>query len=81
MAITLNQAKKLGYRQELYDLENFDSRGNAAVWRVSGMPKTWVTRPNEVQVPIKHGFYDHDYITERNLQRFSLTRPKKLKKV
>lgn len=80
MAITLNQAKKLRYHQTLYDLQNNDSTGHAARWRVNGMPKTWVTRPNEVQVPIKHGLYDYDYVTEGNLKRWSLTEPKVKKK-
>ncbi len=34
--------------------------------RVSGKCKTWVTRPNEFKLPVKHGLYDNFYITEQN---------------
>ena len=47
-------------------------------FRVSGAPKTWKTRPNDIKVPIKYGLYDHAYIGTIDgcepLERFYLTR-------
>lgn len=31
------------------------------IWRVSGMPKVWIRRP-DVRVPVKHGMYQHSYV-------------------
>ena len=31
------------------------------------MPKIWKTRPNDVRVPLKHGLYDYDYLTQDDL--------------
>lgn len=42
--------------------------------KVNGQPKTWVTRPNEVQVPYKYGLYDHGYITHNDLRRGTIRR-------
>lgn len=75
MSITLNQAKKMKYHQEIYEAVNLSTK-KFARWRVSGMPKTWKTMPHRVQVPIKHGYYDNDYIHEGNLGRFYLKLPK-----
>lgn len=65
--ITLDQAKKLYHGQVLYHVNNRNSDGSPQRWRVNGQPKTWKTRPNEVQVPLKHGMYDFGYLTEREL--------------
>lgn len=47
-------------------------------FRVSGKPKTWKTRPNDVKVPIKYGLYDSAYLGTVDqcepLERFYLTR-------
>lgn len=32
------------------------------VWRRNGATKTWVTRPDEFRVPVKHGMYAYGYI-------------------
>jgi len=41
-------------------------------WRPNGQCKTWKTRPEEFQLPIKHGFYDYSYLTHRNAAEFHL---------
>lgn len=67
----------------------FDSNGRARAvsapiegnkvreFRVSGRPKTWKTRPNDVKVPVKYGLYDNAYIGTVDdcepLERFYLT--------
>lgn len=33
-------------------------------WRRNGVTKTWVTRPDEFQVPIKYGLRDCSYIND-----------------
>lgn len=70
MALTLQDAKELQYRQELYYSGSSDYRGAPQKWRVSGKPKTWKTRPNEVEVPIKWGMYVSAKITENDLNLF-----------
>lgn len=47
-------------------------------FRVSGKPKTWKTRPNDVKVPVKYGLYENAYLGTVDdcepLERFYLTR-------
>lgn len=50
-------------------LKNAD--GSPMRVRVSGKCKTWITRPNEFKLPIKHGLYDNDYITHLNCGDFT----------
>ncbi len=38
-----------------------DRNGDVRECRVSGRPKTWVTRPGHVKVPIKYGIYENAY--------------------
>jgi hypothetical protein len=78
--ITLNQAKKLRVGQTLYHLKHKNADGTAQRWRVNGKVKTWKTKPHKVQVPIKHGMYAYDYLTEHDLHLLSLTEPKRVKK-
>ena len=78
--LTLNQAKKLRIGQTLYHLKNKNADGTAQRWRVNGKVKTWKTKPNKVQVPVKYGMYSYDYITERDLHSVSLTEPKRVKR-
>ena len=70
--ITLEQAKNLKYGQILHHAINENADGTPQRWRVNGKPKTWKTRPNEVKVPVKHGLYNYDYITENDLDIVSL---------
>lgn len=73
MAITLEQAKSLTYRDTLYHVINRNSDGSPQRWRVNGQVKTWKRNPSRVQVPLKHGLYDHDYLTESDLDLVCLT--------
>lgn len=34
--------------------------------RAMGQCQTWVTRPNEFKLPVKHGMYNSFYITQDN---------------
>ena len=73
MAITLAQAKKLRYGATLYHVINRNSDGSPERWRVNGQVKTWKTRPNEVRIPVKHGLYSYDYLTQDDLDLVSTT--------
>ena len=42
------------------------------VARVTGKVRTWVGRPNDFTVPIKHGLYESAYIREVNAEYFHL---------
>lgn len=75
MAITLDQAKSLQYGDILYHRTNRNADGTAQRWRVNGKVKTWKTRPNSIRVPLKHGLYSYDYLTELDLAIVSLTDP------
>ena len=72
MPITLEQAKSLKCGQVLYHATHRDRDGFPVKWRVSGQPRTWKTDPGRVEVPIKHGLYDHDTITARCLNLLCL---------
>jgi hypothetical protein len=76
MAITLEQAKALERGQVLYHIVDRNRDGTPRRWRVNGEPKTWKRSPERVQVPVKHGLYSFAYITERELDQFSLNNQK-----
>ena len=70
--ITLEQTKQLQPGAILYHITNKNSDGTPQRWRVNGKPKMWVREPDRVRVPIKHGLYTYDYLTERELELVSL---------
>lgn len=71
--ITLEQAKNLSHGDILYHVTNRNADFTPQRWRVSGKPKTWKTRPNEVKVPVKFGLYGNDYVTEESLHLVCMT--------
>jgi len=77
--LSLSQAKKLKHGTVLYHRVNKNADGTAQRWRVNGKVKTWKRDSKRIQVPVKHGLYGHDYITENSLCVLSLTEPKKKK--
>ena len=77
--ITKSLARELGYGQELHYgpcTRKIGPRGGVTEtierWRVSGRCKTWKTRPDEFEVPIKHGLRTSTYLTHRNADQFHL---------
>lgn len=60
--LTLEQAKQLKPGDILH---------NAAGkrWKVNGQVKRWKRDPNRIRVPLKHGLYSYDYITESDFDR------------
>lgn len=73
MTITLEQAKNLTRGTIIYHNTYRNADGTPERWKINGKVKTWKTRPNHVQVPLKHGLRDFDYLTHENLHKFSLT--------
>lgn len=55
--ITLAQAKELKP-----GIVMVDSRGKR--WKVNGQVKRWKNSPDRIYVPLKHGLYAYDKITE-----------------
>ena len=72
MAITLEQAKELKYGVTVHHISATNADGTPQRFRVSGKPKVWKTRPNEVKVPVKRGMYEYGYLTEHNIHEFNL---------
>ena len=72
MSITLEQAKKLQYRDILYHVNFKNSDGTPQGWYVNGKVKTWKRNPEKVRVPVKHGLYSYDYLTEKDLHLVNL---------
>lgn len=73
MPITLEQAKALRPGQVLYHVTHQNRDGSPVRWRVNGQPKTWKRDPSRVKVPLAHGLYNHDYLTEDCLHFLCLT--------
>ena len=63
MPITLEQAKQLDYGDIIYS-NRFTGADNKTPirWRVNGGVKTWKLDPERIQIPVKHGLYDHAYL-------------------
>jgi hypothetical protein len=70
--ITLEQAKGLSYGTTLYHALHRNADGSPQRWRVSGKVKTWVRSPHRVEIPVKHGLYDFDRLTESELHLICL---------
>ena len=70
--ITLKQAKNLKHGDSLHHTTNKNADGTPQRWRVNGAVKTWKTRPNEIRIPLKHGLYSYDYLTQDCLDIVSL---------
>lgn len=76
--VSIKDAKKLKHGQTIYHKTMTNADGTPMRARVTGKVKTWKTRPQEVQVPLKHGMYDTGYLTAQNAAQWSLT-PRKQK--
>ena len=73
MAITLQQAKDLTFGTVLEHSTNKNADGTPQRWKVNGKVKTWKRDNGRVQIPIKHGLYNFDYLTENDLMLVSKT--------
>lgn len=71
--ITLKQARELQYGQIIYCKHYVNADGTPQRWKVNGRVKTWKRNLGRIQAPLKRGLYEYDYLTEFNLEQFSLT--------
>lgn len=71
--ITLEQAKQLKVDTILYHLQNKNADDSPQRWKVNGKVKLWKRHPERIQVPMKHGLRQCDYLTENDLEIVSLT--------
>lgn len=71
--ITLDQAKNMTTNDILYHEINKNADGTKQRWRVNGKVKTWKRDVNRIKIPLKHGLYMYDYLTENDLHLVSLT--------
>ena len=62
MPITLQQAKALQFGDILYSNFNSNADNSPKRWKVSGKVKRWKNDPDRIEVPLKHGLYQHGYI-------------------
>ena len=69
--ITKEIALSLEYRATLHHVREKNSDGSPVRCRVNGKCKTWKTRPNDFQLPVKHGLKHCFYITPRNAADWS----------
>lgn len=65
--ITLDQAKQLTHGTILYHVTNRNADNTPQRWRVNGKVKRWKRSPDRIQIPLKHGLYAYDYLTEQDL--------------
>jgi hypothetical protein len=73
--LTLADAKVLSHGTVLYHRDMRNADGTATRVRVSGRPKVWKTRPDEVEFPVKHGLYQSLRLNQSDLHMWSLTDP------
>lgn len=59
-------------KEQALTAQRFHAReGQSCIlWRRNGRTQTWVTRPAEFRVPVKHGLYRYGQLTELEAQHF-----------
>ena len=70
--ITLEQAKSLKLGTYLGIEGQKDKYGNPRKWKVNGKVKLWKRNPERIEIPVKYGLYNFDYITEEILHLVSI---------
>ncbi len=62
------EALNLKPGQILYHKFNKNADGTRQRWKVNGKPRTWKRDPNRIEIPVKHGLYSYDTITQYDLE-------------
>ena len=70
--MTLNDLKKLTYRDELWHVSLKNADGTPARCRVNGQIKLWKTRPNDFKLPVKFAAGLTFYIEPHNADEWQL---------
>ena len=68
--ITLEQAKRLTYRETIYSVNDVNADGSPQRWRINGKVQLWKRDAGRIRIPIKRGLYENSYLTENNLGEF-----------
>jgi hypothetical protein len=68
----ISEAKKLKLGQIIYLKNAYNADGSLARYRINGQVKTWKRNPEKIQVPVKRGLYEFGYLTEENVDRFTI---------
>lgn len=71
--ITREQA---GTTCTFYHVRLRNADGTAIRCRANGALKTWVTRPDEWRLPVKHGLKQCFYITHQNCEEWTVEEPR-----
>jgi hypothetical protein len=71
--ITYDMATNLQHGRTLYHITEKNADGSVLRCRVTGKCKTWVTRPGQFCLPVKHGLRTSFYIENSNAQEWRLT--------
>lgn len=64
----LQKMKGVGY---LHHMHLKDFSGAPVLIRLNGKLKTWKTRPEEFQQPVRQGLYSYFYITHENCEQWT----------
>ena len=64
--MTLDEAKSLRHGEMVHHVSKKNADGTPMRARVTSV-KTWKTRPNEVEVHVKHGMYDYAVFSQYEL--------------
>ena len=70
--ITKQQAMSLSHGAILHHVEFRNADGTPQRWRVSGKCQTWKRDLCRFRLPVMHGLYDHDAVTQRDAHLVSL---------
>jgi len=70
--MTKTQLAALPYRTILHHKTLKNADGTPLRCRVNGKLKTWITQPQEFQLPVKHGLRECFYITPLNAHQWEL---------
>ena len=65
--ITIQAAKNLKHGTILYHVIHRNADKTPQRWKVNGMVKTWKRDKTRILIPIKHGLYNYDYLTQNDL--------------
>jgi hypothetical protein len=70
--VTKEMAMNARSRQVFHHVTAKNADGSPLRARVNGKCKTWITRPREFSMPMKHGLYTCFYITQDNADQWSV---------
>lgn len=68
--ITMTKEIALTHKGTIYLYNLFNADKTNMRCKPSGKCQTWKKDTNRFKLPVKHGLYDHGYITEDNMTQF-----------